>query len=198
VSGGSQRRLDPTELFSLTVVLCPVNKLDPYGDRDLREVHVWSTAALRRMADLGPVLGRISAERRIPLLQESVLVLGDAGLAAVALYLALDAARRYLETHPRSTLPMARELLDDLYIRARAARDAVVHLEDKMSRSQATRIEVNGHQGITVVAPVAKRGAQEELTRIDWTEMERAARDCLMWLAQVPSDGADSVEAAPE
>jgi hypothetical protein len=160
-----------------------MTNLDPFDERDIRAVYVWATAVLRRMTDVGVVVRRVVDEGRTVTFGESVTILGDAGQAAVALSASLRAAARYLATHPDVEAPIPTAEFDDLRRRARLARDAVEHMDDKMERDPAqTELRVQATTGVVVVAPTGKYGQDIERSEIAWIEMEDAARKMLKWL----------------
>jgi hypothetical protein len=165
-------------------------KLDPFEDRDLRAVHIWATAVLRRMADVSVVVRRVLDAGRAVTFGESVSIVGDAGQAAVALSASLRATARYLATHPGVQGPIPATDFDDLLRRVRLVRDAVEHMDEKMDRDPAqTEMRVQATTGVVVVAPMGKYGQDVEWSEIAWTEMEGAARKMLKWLRDIGQSG---------
>jgi hypothetical protein len=125
-------------------------------------------------------MGGIDVSWRPPAFDEALVVSGEGQLAAVSLNLALDAAARYAEDIPDAGLPIATEQFESLRKRAKAARDAVAHWDDKLNRSPDTRLELNGIRGILVVAP-GPSGTKVTVTAISWSEAKLAATSCLDW-----------------
>jgi hypothetical protein len=75
--------------------------------------------------------------------------------------------------------------LIDLLARARRARDAVLHFEEKVSRSPTAQLGIAATEGVTITAPPYGTGTADQVDLITWAEMERAARAALRWLGSL-------------
>lgn len=156
----------------------------------------WTRSTLRRLD-----IGRSATAVLEP---ETFDAFGDAMAALLTYYLALSHAREAAIGAPwLDTELMASEKLDDLHLRARQFRDALMHFAEKAERpivfaaghailpasSEPRRPGPPGavslslgfeHEEARLYAPVGK-GNRREFARLSWIEIELSARRIETW-----------------
>jgi hypothetical protein len=161
-------------------------KLDPWGDdprfHHVRAAAIWSRAVTARMVDVGRVLRHVVARGDGPTWDETAFLIANANFATLALYFALDAVRQHRASTDYGPLPMEADAYEDLLIRARHGRDAVVHFDDKIARSVDTFLAITARVGVIIHVPSGITGTDAATWTITWAEMEQAAHAIHEWL----------------
>ena len=174
---------DPSK--RIEYLLATAQQAPDHGETALLMVVVHASTALRcRRAVLDALADQTDMDA-------SVRVLGEASLAAVALYLAARSAQIYCEKH-KEPGPLGRRRLDELVSTAEHLRDCVMHWEDKARAASPAFLNVTDRDVLVMGSNRRRRSASAGIT---WHLFESYVDRLRRWAEFMLDQAADPADA---